>query len=266
MEQTQVSDLDSGQDSQSKLVSSVKRGLIMLRVFLTGFMRDRKSWVLVFLGVLPVLFAFGANVIPSTSYPAALFYVDFTRSVYIALLIPLYSLLLGTAALNDEIESHTIIQFVSRPIRRFEILVWRYIAALIAGIFVAFVVTGAFFGVVSLRAAIGIELLVGAWGICAICVAVYSSIFITLGISIKRPLIWGVLVTLYEQLLGILFVFLGGGPFSLSGHIAHVGSTLLPYTFTIPDWAPGHSAILLIAIAANCLMFAAVIFHNKDLD
>lgn len=266
MEQVQLSDEASTSASSSEIASALKRGLIILRAFLTGFVRDRKSWVLVFLGILPVLFAAGANVIPTVSYPAGLFYVDFTRSVYVALLIPLYSLLLGTAALNDEIESHTIIQFVSRPIRRFEILIWRYIAAWIAGIFVAVVVTGVFFGVVTANAIIGLDLLFGTWGLCAITVAVYSSIFIMLGIAIKRPLIWGVLVTLYEQLLGILFVFLGGGPFSLSGHIAHVGSTILPYSFTIPDWAPVHSAVLLAAIALNCLLLATVIFHNKDLD
>ncbi|MGD2073147.1 MAG: ABC transporter permease subunit, partial [Candidatus Thorarchaeota archaeon] len=117
----------------NEMVRFFRQGINLLVIYMTGFIRSRKSQLLITLGFLPVIVSLLSGAIPTQLYPAERFYLEFTRSIYVTLLIPLFGLLLGTAALSDEIESHTIIQIVSRPVRRLEIVIWRYIATVITG-------------------------------------------------------------------------------------------------------------------------------------
>ncbi|MHA2378470.1 MAG: ABC transporter permease subunit [Candidatus Thorarchaeota archaeon] len=244
----------------------LSRGAYVFWIFIRAFIRDRKSHILTLLGLLPVPVLILSGQVPAEAYPARTFFIDLTQSMYISLLIPLFGLLLGTAALTDEIESHTIVQLVSRPVRRMEILVWRYIATVLAGTIVAIVVTSGFYLTLNLYAPIPLELLTGFWGVCAICNAVYCALFILLGVALKRPLIWGVVITLYEQLLGVLAVFIGGAAFSVSGHILHVGTQLVDYSYSIVDWTPTSSGILLVAITLMSILLSTLLFRRKDLS
>jgi ABC-2 type transport system permease protein len=249
-----------------EMVRFMREGLTLFSIFITGFIRSRKSQLLLALGMLPVIVALFSGVVPTSEYPTRLFYIDFTRSIYVALLIPLFGLLLGTAALSDEIETHTIIQIVSRPVRRSEIVVWRYIATVIVGSLIGFITITAFYLSVSIIAPIPIDVLFGSWVLISVSCWVYSSIFIFLGLALDKPLIWGVLVTLYEQLLGVLLIFIGGGAFSLSGHITNIGSDMLGYSSVIQGWNPIDSAILLSIVSFVMIALATGIFHYKDLD
>ena len=256
--------------TQAGLAGSVQnllaRGINIFWIFIKAFVKDRKSHVLIFLGLLPVPVLILSGQVPTDPYPAQTFFIDLTQSMYISLLIPLFGLLLGTAALTDEIESHTIVQLVSRPVRRVEILVWRYLATVVAGTIVAIVVTSGFYITLGLYAPVPLELLTGFWGVCAICCAVYCALFILLGVALKRPLIWGVVITLYEQLLGVLAVFLGGAAFSISGHILHVGTQFVDYSYSITDWTPASSGTLLVIIALMSLVISTLIFRRRDLS
>ena len=249
-----------------EIVRFLKQGLNLFSIFMIGFIRSRKSQLLLALGMLPVIVVIFSGVVPTGEYPARMFYIDFIRSLYVSLLIPLFGLMLGTAALSDEIETHTIVQIISRPVRRLEIVVWRYIATAIAGSLIGFISISAFYISISIMNPLQLEVLFGAWGLLSVSCWVYSSIFILLGLAIEKPLIWGVVVTLYEQLLGVLIVFIGGGAFSLSSHIANIGSTMLGYSSTIQGWAPVDSAILLTVFSFAMIAVAVGIFHYKDLD
>ncbi|MFW9944798.1 MAG: ABC transporter permease subunit [Candidatus Sifarchaeia archaeon] len=242
------------------------RGINIFWIFIKAFVKDRKSHVLTLLGLLPVPVLILSGQVPTEPYPAQTFFIDLTQSMYISLLIPLFGLLLGTAALTDEIESHTIVQLVSRPVRRVEILIWRYLATVVAGTLVAIIVTSGFYITLSLYAPVPLELLTGFWGVCAICCTVYCALFILLGVALKRPLIWGVVITLYEQLLGVLAVFLGGAAFSISGHILHVGTQFVDYSYSIVDWTPTSSGLLLVVITLMSLLISTLIFRRRDLS
>jgi ABC-2 type transport system permease protein len=256
--------------TQAGLAGSVQnllaRGINIFWIFIKAFVKDRKSHVLTLLGLLPVPVLIISGQIPTNPYPAQTFFIDLTQSMYISLLIPLFGLLLGTAALTDEIESHTIVQLVSRPVRRVEIIVWRYLATVVAGTIVAIIVTSGFYITLTLHAPIPLELLTGFWGVCAICCAVYCALFILLGVALRRPLIWGVVITLYEQLLGVLAVFIGGAAFSISGHILHVGTQFVDYSYAIVDWTPTSSGLLLVVVTLMSLVISTLIFRRRDLS
>ncbi len=237
------------------------RGIYLVSLFLTSFIKSRKSQVLTILGLLPVVVMVAWGVPP----PARFFFRDFVQTLYISLLIPLSGLLLGTAALSDEIESHTIVQLVTRPVRRIEILIWRYIATVIAGTIISIIVTSGFYVSVVISDEIPFEMLTGFWLVCAVCNAVYCAIFMLLGIALKRPLVWGVVITLYEQLLGVVAIFFEGVVFSLSGHILNYGQLFVDYSYSIPGWPPLNSGWVLVVIVLVCISLSAIMFRAKDL-
>jgi len=246
----------------------------LLTLFVLGFFKDRKGQLMLALGILPVVMIIVTRIVPSTPYPAMLLYIDTIGMVYGALLVPLLGLLLGMAALSDEMESHTIVQLVSRPVTRVEILLWRYIATLVAGTFMLMIATSLLFGWFALVAGLDadhmtLDLLPRTWGYIGLCNAVYCSIFMLLGIALKKPLFWGVIVALYEQLLGILFSFIGGAAYSLSAHIRNVGTTIFvrtPGNWSISGWAPEASGLLLSGLLVGSLVMAAFLFRGKDLS
>ncbi|MFW9912828.1 MAG: ABC transporter permease subunit [Candidatus Thorarchaeota archaeon] len=242
-------------------LKTIIRGVYLVKLFLTSFVKSRKSQVLTILGLLPVVVMVAWGVPP----PARFFFRDFMQTLYISLLIPLSGLLLGTAALSDEIESHTIVQLVTRPVRRIEILIWRYIATVIAGTIISIIVTSGFYISVVVSEEIPLELLTGFWVVCAVCNAVYCAIFMLLGIALKRPLVWGVVITLYEQLLGVVAIFFEGAVFSLSGHILNYGQLFADYTYSIPNWPPALSGSVLAVLVILCIMLSAILFRGKDL-
>ncbi|KXH73281.1 MAG: hypothetical protein AM326_00605 [Candidatus Thorarchaeota archaeon SMTZ-45] len=245
----------------SSPLKALFRGLYLLRLFLLSFVKSRKSQVLTILGLLPAIVMIALGVPP----PAQIFFRDFVQTLYISLLIPLSGLLLGTAALSDEIESHTIVQLVTRPVRRIEILIWRFFATVIAGTIISIVVTSGFYVSISISAEIPFEMLTGFWPVCAVCNAVYCSIFMLLGIALKRPLVWGVVITLYEQLLGVVAIFFEGAVFSLSGHILNYGQLFADYNYNIPDWPPLMSGWILLVIVLVCIALSGILFRVKDL-
>ncbi|TXT55164.1 MAG: conserved membrane protein of unknown function [Candidatus Thorarchaeota archaeon] len=261
--------------SSTHLVKHViARGLVLVYIFVMGFLKDRKSQVLILLGILPsIVLVFSGTTFPGF-YVAALFFTNTIQTLYIALLLPLFGLLLGTAALTEEIESHTIIQLVTRPIRRIEIILWRFIATVFASLIVAMVSISIFFVVVGLGVPgdaspheyWGIHLIIGGWVLSLICSSVYCAIFSLLGVALEKPLFWGVVITLYEQLLGVLFSVFGGGLFSLSGHIFFVGENLLPYTYNIPDWPVEGSIMLLFTLSLLSIVISIITFQEKDLS
>jgi ABC-2 type transport system permease protein len=192
--------------------------------------------------------------------------MDVLTTVYITLLLPLFGLLLGTAAISDEMESHTIVQLVSRPLRRMEIVFWRYLATVVVSMILASIVIGSFLTVLVLTASLDVGLFFGSMMVALICVSVYSSIFTLLGLAIKKALLWGSIVVLYEQGLGVLIVFVGGPALSLSGHILFAGTAFLNYSYSIPDWTIGLSTQLLVGVILLAVMISMLLFRIKDLS
>ncbi len=254
---------DSHSYTKNELINSFLRGIYLFRIFVTDFIQSRKSKGLIVLGFLPTIIVIltGAGL----DRPQ-IFYMDVFKTIYITFLLPLFGLLLGTAAISDEMESHTILQLVSRPLRRMEIILWRYLATLTTSMMIAFIVVGGFLSVFVTFASLDVGLLFGSMMVSFICISVYSSIFTLLGLALKKALLWGTILVLYEQGLGILIVFVGGPALSLSGHILHAGTAFLNYFHAIPGWTVMMSTQLLTIVTLASIILTMVLFKLKDLS
>jgi ABC-2 type transport system permease protein len=244
-------------------VDSLYRGGTLLRIFMTDFLRSRKSKGLVIVGLLPTIIVILTQA--GLDRPQ-IFYYDVFTTIYVTFLLPLFGLLLGTAAISDEMESHTIVQLVSRPLWRVEIIFWRYLATLLASMIIVLVVIGGFTSVFILFASLDAGVFIGAMMASLVCVSVYCSVFMLLGLALKKALLWGTLLVLYEQGLGVLVTFVGGPALSLSGHILNVGTSFLNYYHSIPGWTVTMSAQLLAIITLACILLSMLVFRIKDLS
>lgn len=100
-----------------------------------------------------------------------------------------------------------------------------------------------------------------------VCVSVYSAIFTLLGIAIKKALLWGSILVLYEQGLGVLIMFFAGPAISLSSYIQHVGTTFLNYSVPLGvTWTVDVSYLVLLILLSASLVLASILFKLKDLS
>ncbi|MBW3614095.1 MAG: hypothetical protein KY439_02145 [Actinobacteria bacterium] len=117
---------------------------------------------------------------------------DLVENYGLALLVPLTALVFAAAALGDPAEDGTLVYLWQRPIAR-----WKLAVAALAGA----VAIAMPFAVVptALAAAIAggdAELVAGAAGASLLAVVAYSTLFLGLGLVVRRALAWGLVYVL----------------------------------------------------------------------
>jgi ABC-type transport system involved in multi-copper enzyme maturation permease subunit len=118
---------------------------------------------------------------------------------FIRFSVPVLALFYGTALIADEVEDRTITYLFTRPIPRGSILVGKYLAYLVATIFVVLpAVVLVWLLIVPVGGSLGESFpdLATDLGLLALGLAVYGAVFALAGAVLKRPL-----------LVGLLFVF-----------------------------------------------------------
>jgi ABC-2 type transport system permease protein len=154
----------------------------------------RRLWLVLALVSLPVLAGVLFTLADSTATPAE-FADDITRALVVSTILPLVMLLLGTAALGNEVADRTLVYLVTKPLPRWRIAVPKLVAAVAVGgvpvavsaaLAVALIQQGDAGG----AAATGAGVLAGA--------AAYGAIFTWAGLATRHALVLG---------LGYVFVW-----------------------------------------------------------
>ena len=184
---------------------------------------------------------------------------DLVDNYGLALLVPLTALVFASAALGDPAEDGTLVYLWHRPIAR-----WKLAAAALAGA-VAIAVP---FAVVptALAAAVaggGMELVAGATVAALLAVVAYSTLFLGLGLVVRRALAWG----LANGLIWEGFVTRSGtGPARLSV-LLYARSMLAGVAGHEPPRLGASTAVALIApLAAGVLALAVTTRLLRRLD
>lgn len=169
------------------------------RIFLSklwhGMIKDGKSWIFNSLMILPIIAGPIIALLSRGSLTAVAYYALYSDIMflgYFGLIIPLFTMYIGSMLFNDEIQDKTLTYFTIRPINRFELVVVKYLAYLtIVPIFTAlttglFYFSFAIFGRFQYFSAM-------LWYFLAAVIAsvVYGAIFMLVGLLFKRPLWFG---------------------------------------------------------------------------
>jgi ABC-2 type transport system permease protein len=154
----------------------------------------RRLWLVLALVSLPVLAGVLFTLADATATPAE-FADDITRALVVSTILPLVMLLLGTAALGNEVADRTLVYLVTKPLPRWSIAVPKLVAAVAVGglpvalsaaLAIALIQQGDAGG----AAATGAGVLAGA--------AAYGAIFTWAGLATRHALVLG---------LGYVFVW-----------------------------------------------------------
>jgi ABC-type transport system involved in multi-copper enzyme maturation permease subunit len=262
----------------SQSPSFLERSVYLGEIFFSKILFDKKTYILVFVSILPLL--------PYLNPPSGYAYSinDFISIIAIGedtnifnfLILPLICLILGISAISDEKENKTISQFLSRPVKREEIVLIKWVTVLVIGVVIAcldalIVYLGLCF-IVSDFTLFKLDVLIGTWLFVGLWVVVYSTIFILLGIVIdKNALGWGLAVAYFEAFFSqfIFGPFSGGenSPYSIANHIYHVTAEFFLvgyFDFVIIDFEPFYSLIVCIMLIVGFLLLSMLAMRRKD--
>jgi ABC-type transport system involved in multi-copper enzyme maturation permease subunit len=197
-------------------MSLIHTSLLLFRTHLARSLTGRRGWIMVCLACLPVAIAFVVSRFDRGASPADIVtHLGWMLSLQV--IVPILSLVGGSAVVAEEIEDRTVTYLFSRPIPRASILFGRWLATatflvlLLAGstALLCLVASGAKSPGPSLAEGIAPPLLLAvvAGGL------VYSALFATLGVFVKHPMLVGLA---YAFAIEALFANLPGSTQSLS--------------------------------------------------
>jgi len=194
------------------------RGIFTLS--LDAMIWSRRSLMMAVLLGLPVLFALVYRLVLAARLPQHLSGFDLYGVVitfyYVRNVLPLAALFYATALIADEVEGKTLTYLLTRPVRRSAILAGKYAAYLVTTLALslpAAVLT--FFLLATARGWSGIGAAVPDLfrdlGVMALALAVYGAFFTLLGVSLRRPVIPGLLFLFVWELAANLPGYLPRG-------------------------------------------------------
>lgn len=153
----------------------------------------------------PVILALVARIVESTGIAplringvradAITFFGGMVWIFFLRFIIPILGVFYGTALIADEVEEKTITYLFTRPIRRWSVLVGKYLAYLVCTTLVVLpAITVMYFLVVPLgEVAPSFRWLLADLGMLALGLAAYGAVFAFVGTLMKRPLVVGLL-------------------------------------------------------------------------
>jgi ABC-2 type transport system permease protein len=130
--------------------------------------------------------------------------------------IPLMSLIIGTAVVGSEIDDGTIVHILTKPLpRRVIIFSKLFVAALVTAVVTG--VTMYIVGAIAIDSRVGLGLAVGA----VVASVAYSALFVALSVVTRRPVLLGlVYILLWEGLLAHLLP--KGGSVSIEAYAVEI--------------------------------------------
>ena len=259
---------------ESPSPSMLTRSVFLGQIFFGKVLFDKKTYILIFVSILPLLPYLNTSSASISDYLEIIVVGDETN-IFNFLILPLICLILGISAISDEKENKTISQLLTRPVRREEIVLIKWITLLVIGIVIAcldaLIIYLGLCVIVNDFSILQLDVLIGTWFFVGLWVIVYCTIFLLLGIVIdKNALGWGLAIAYFEVFFGqFIFGFAGGGntPYSISNHIYHVTAEIFLmdyFEFSITDFEPQNSLIVCITLIIGFLLLSMLAMRRKD--
>jgi ABC-2 type transport system permease protein len=258
--------------------SMVEKGIFLGQIFFAKFLFDKKTYILILISIIPLI-ALGQYEISQISESTFVDLIGTSEdtNIFKFVILPLICLILGISAIAEEKENKTISQLLTRPVKREEIVVIKWITVMTIGIVIVcldsiIIYAGLCLHIQDFSILLNhLDVLIGAWLYLGLWVAVYTTIFLFLGIIIdKNPLGWGLVIAYFEAFFGqFIFGLAAGGnsPFSIASHINFVASEyfLIDYlNFSITNLDPLQSLFICFGIIVGFLALSMFAMRRKD--
>ena len=234
--------------------------------------RPRSFWVFLLLA-LPVLLAILLRVYPPKGLPLTGFelYGIVVALFFVRNLLPLVALLFGSALISDAVDSKTLTFFLTRPVSRLSIFLGEFMAYLVTVLTLTVPCVVLTYLVLCVGtpqgAGFGAADLVRDLGACALTLFTYGAVFALLGVSLKRPLIPGLLFLFVWE--GFVANFPGDAPnYTLSAYarslIRHRPSEEGLAELFAKFFGVGESVLTLGIVGVIALVLAIWIFSRRE--
>lgn len=209
------------------------------------------------LGVIPVLLGVALRTADSPELERA--YSGIVESYGLGLLVPVVSLVFASAAFGDLVDDRTLVYLWLKPVARWQIV----LAALAASLLVALplAVVPIALGV-SISGA-GVDLVRGAAAGTALAVIAYSTLFLGLGLRVRRALVWGLAyVLIWEG--AVARTARGAARLSVNVHARSVVTRIADYD--LPRNASAMTTAIVVPLVISALAFAVTVWWLSKSD
>lgn len=185
----------------------------IIRLTLRSLLGRARFWLLVPLPVILIVLA----VIGHARHPEGADWLPaIGQALGFGVVVPLMSLIIGTAVVGSEIDDGTIVHILTKPLpRRVIVFSKLFVAALVTAVVTG--ITMFVVGAIAIDTQVGIGLMVGA----VVASIAYSALFVALSIVSRRPVLLGlVYILLWEGLLAHLLP--KGGSVSIEAYAIEI--------------------------------------------
>ena len=179
------------------------------------------------------------------------------------ILVPIVSLVFGSSVLGDTREDGTLVYLWLRPMGRAPVVAGAAAAAVTAALPLTVVPTVLGGWLAADRVAGSADLMLGALWAAALGTFAYSSLFVLVGLLLKKPIMWGIgYVLLWEGLAVGLGDF--AARLSLRGYSRSLLTRISDVHLNIDAYTTATALIVLAAVTAASLVLAAIRLNRLE--
>jgi ABC-2 type transport system permease protein len=217
------------------------------RLFFGSLVTRGRLVTLGILGLLPILLGLALRSQETGAFDHA--YKAIVEAYGLGLLVPVVSLVFASAALGDPAEDRTLVYVWLKPVPRWMLAGAALAAALTVALPLAVVPIAV---AVSISGA-GAELVRGALAGTALAVVTYCTIFLGLGLRVRRALMWGLAyVLIWEG--AVARAARGAARLSVNVHARSVAARIADHS--LPPNATGMVAAVVVPLGIAVVAFA----------
>ena len=182
--------------SWDRPVTLLRTTAILFTTHLQRLLRSRRALVCLVISLLPVAAALFIRYLSSYVGPPPA--IELGWLLLVQFVVPIEALILGSAVIAEEVEDRTITYLFSRPVHRMSVLLGRWLASLVVLITLLLFATWATVAILGSSAAADPEqalpegAVIGLIEVVLLGAAVYSALFASCGVILKRPIIVGI--------------------------------------------------------------------------
>jgi ABC-2 type transport system permease protein len=170
----------------------------------------------------------------------------------LTLVLPITTLVFASAALGDFIDDGTMVYLWMRPVPRSNLA----IAAATATVTVVLPLVVIPLTVAAIVSGAGGDLVVGTILAAVVGVVAYTGLFVTLGVRLKRPLLWGLLyILVWEGFIARLGK--SASRLAIASYTRSILSSIAGYDLRFADLPAAACVIVPLAVTAVALGYAA---------